>query len=155
MITETIMSREEILKNGFFNERRWLSNFHLCQVEYDGLKYPSSENAYQAAKCLVEKDRLQFVQITPEQARILGKHVQVRPDWEYVKEGVMHNILYAKFDQNRDLYKKLQDTGTEDLVEYNWWGDRYWGVYKGKGENHLGKILMKLRQELKEKDLTN
>ena len=35
---------------GFFGGYRWLSNFHVCDVMFEGDLYPSSENAYQAAK---------------------------------------------------------------------------------------------------------
>jgi predicted NAD-dependent protein-ADP-ribosyltransferase YbiA (DUF1768 family) len=43
----------------------------------------------------------------------------------------------------------LIDTGDQELIEGNWWGDVIWGVCNGKGENHLGKILMEVRKELK------
>lgn len=47
------------------------------------------------------------------------------------------------------LRSQLLSTGTAELVEGNWWNDRYWGVCNGRGENHLGKILMRIREELK------
>jgi predicted NAD-dependent protein-ADP-ribosyltransferase YbiA (DUF1768 family) len=41
-------------------------------------------------------------------------------------------------------------TGSEEIIEWNNWGDRIWGkTYDGVGENHLGKILMKIREEHK------
>jgi predicted NAD-dependent protein-ADP-ribosyltransferase YbiA (DUF1768 family) len=49
--------------------------------------------------------------------------------------------------------QKLLDTGTQTLVEGNWWGDVFWGVCKGVGSNHLGKLLMKLRKEGQQTDL--
>jgi len=54
----------------------------------------------------------------------------------------------AKFEQNPDLAAKLIATGDEELVEGNTWGDTYWGVCRGVGQNKLGKILMNVRQEL-------
>jgi predicted NAD-dependent protein-ADP-ribosyltransferase YbiA (DUF1768 family) len=39
-------------------------------------------------------------------------------------------------------------TGDCELVEGNTWGDKFWGVCDGEGENHLGKLLMKIRAEL-------
>ncbi len=58
----------------------------------------------------------------------------------------------AKFTQNPDLLSKLLATGDAELIEGNTWGDRVWGVdlYRGAGENHLGKILMRIRDELRD-----
>ena len=42
----------------------------------------------------------------------------------------------------------LLATGEEYLVEGNTWGDKYWGVCGGIGLNHLGKLLMQVRDEL-------
>ena len=63
----------------------------------------------------------------------------------------MLNVVRAKFDQHPDLAQKLLETGDEELVEGNTWGDRYWGVCGGKGKNMLGKILMRVREELRRK----
>ena len=61
----------------------------------------------------------------------------------------MLDVVRAKFDQHPDLAQKLLATGDEELVEGNDWGDIYWGVYKGHGKNMLGKILMRVRAELR------
>ena len=60
----------------------------------------------------------------------------------------MYLICRAKFFQNEDLGQKLMNTGDAVLIEGNYWGDRYWGVCNGEGQNKLGKILMKIREEL-------
>ena len=44
----------------------------------------------------------------------------------------------------------MEDTNNEELIEGNTWNDTYWGVCNGRGQNHLGKILMKVRSLLKE-----
>lgn len=74
----------------------------------------------------------------------------MRPDWELVKYDVMYEVCMAKFTQNPDLLSKLLATGDAELIEGNTWGDRVWGVdiHRGIGENHLGKILMRIRSEL-------
>ena len=79
-----------------------------------------------------------------------GKKVQLCADWETVKNGVMEEVVRAKFSQNPDLLQKLLDTGDPDLTEGNGWHDPYRGVdvRTGRGENHFGRILMKLRSEL-------
>ena len=79
----------------------------------------------------------------------MGRSVSLRPDWEDIKDDVMLEGLYRKFT-NDELAEWLLDTGDEELVEGNWWGDRYWGVCNGIGQNKLGKLLMKVREELAE-----
>ncbi len=54
----------------------------------------------------------------------------------------------SKFTRHFDLREKLLATGDRKLVEGNTWGDTFWGVCRGNGKNHLGKILMKIRAEL-------
>jgi predicted NAD-dependent protein-ADP-ribosyltransferase YbiA (DUF1768 family) len=80
----------------------------------------------------------------------MGRAVTLRHDWEAVKFSYMELGLRLKF-QNSDLAEKLIATGDEELVEGNTWGDRVWGVCDGEGENRLGKLLMKIREEIKSK----
>ena len=61
----------------------------------------------------------------------------------------MLNLVRAKFKQNPGLAEKLLNTGERELVEGNQWGDTFWGVCSGKGENVLGKILMQVRLEIR------
>ena len=63
---------------------------------------------------------------------------------------IMYNICKAKFTQNETLKTKLLKTGDAMLIEGNTWGDRIWGQVNGVGENNLGKILMRIREELKD-----
>ena len=62
----------------------------------------------------------------------------------------MEEIVRAKFYQNPQLAEKLIATADRKIVEGNTWHDTFWGVdaATGKGENHLGVILMKIREEL-------
>ena len=78
------------------------------------------------------------------------KKVKLREDWEDIKLEVMHNVVFNKFvnKSTSNLGYKLIYTGDAELIEGNNWKDKYWGVYNGIGENHLGKILMKVRSEL-------
>jgi predicted NAD-dependent protein-ADP-ribosyltransferase YbiA (DUF1768 family) len=73
----------------------------------------------------------------------------VRPDWDDTKINTMLTLLRQKFALGSELAKKLLDTGNRDLVEGNTWGDTFWGVCKGQGENMLGKLLMQVRAELR------
>ena len=65
----------------------------------------------------------------------------------------MEDCLRAKF-AIPELKEMLLATGDEELIEGTWWHDQFWVVcyfdqHKGEGQNHLGKLLMKIREELK------
>jgi N-glycosidase YbiA len=131
--------------SGFKGKYSFLSNFYPCEVSFDGAVYPSVEHAFQAAKVSDPNQRTAIRHAeTPRQARTLGKHVSLRKDWEQVKIGIMEDLLLKKFEDPR-LKLRLLGTGDQYLQETNWWGDTFWGVCNGKGFNHLGKLLMKLR----------
>ncbi|MCK5616237.1 NADAR family protein, partial [Candidatus Pacearchaeota archaeon] len=53
----------------FKGEHFYLSNFYKAPTMYDGVQYPTSENAYQAAKSLDPEVRKQFVDVTPGKAK--------------------------------------------------------------------------------------
>lgn len=140
-------ANEPILR--FTGEYRWLSNFWSCFVELDGKTYPSTENAFQAAKTLDTALRAPFRRYFPGKAKKEGRLLKLRPDWESVKLGIMEDLNRQKFTRNAELRERLLATGDAQLVEGNDWGDQYWGVDDERGgQNHLGKILMRIRAEL-------
>ncbi len=72
-------------------------------------------------------------------------------NWQLACLGLMSEGVTKKFDANLDIAQKLYDTGDEEIIEGNTWGDRFWGVDppgSGNGLNHLGKILMNVRANL-------
>lgn len=134
----------------FQGEYRWLSNFWPAGILYDGFFYMSTESAYQAAKARTIEERAEFIPLSAKEAKRKGKHLDIRDDWNQVKLKVMEDLLRLKFNPviHPDLYTKLIETGNAELIEGNTWGDTFWGVCKGKGENHLGRLIMKIREEL-------
>jgi ribA/ribD-fused uncharacterized protein len=130
---------------GFFGDYRFLSNFHECPVMFDGVIYPSSENAYMAAKTLDVEARKAFETMNPKEAKLAGRMIPLREDWELVKIDIMRFILFDKFTRNLDIREKLIQTEDAYLEETNHWGDTIWGVCDGFGSNLLGKILMDTR----------
>ena len=130
----------------------FLSNFYEAPVNYRGLTFPNNEAAFQAQKCLDPEEQQRFTQLSPREAKHLGRQVALRPDWEKVKEQLMEEIVLAKFTQHPDLAALLMATGDKLLIEGNRWNDRYWGVdlRSGTGKNRLGAILMKVRKRLRE-----
>lgn len=133
----------------FKDKYSFLSNFYPAETMYDGVLYPTSEHAYIAAKTLSPTLRAHITTLTtPGADRHYGRRLDLRPDWEDVKLGIMHQIVRDKFIRNPELREKLLATGDDLLIEGNTWGDTFWGCVGGEGENHLGKILMKVRWEL-------
>lgn len=134
----------------FTGEYRWLSNFWPSEVRWYGISFDSVENAYQAAKCENSADMPQFLGLTAGQSKRLGRKVKMRWNWESVKLSIMEDLVCQKFNIP-ELKAKLLATGTQKLVEGNYWGDTFWGQCPfGTGFNHLGIIIMKVRDELSE-----
>lgn len=139
--------------DSFKGKYAFLSNFYEAPVEYDGLKFKNSEAAYQAQKCESYEQRKQFQEMDPSRAKRKGRHVILRHNWDKIKITEMLEIVRCKFQQNEDLKERLLATGDAHLEEGNDWGDTIWGTVNGKGQNNLGKILMQVREELKDKKL--
>lgn len=135
----------------FDGKYAFLSNFYPSSItDEDYITYPTVEHYFQAMKTLDTGVRFYIaIQTTPGKAKRLGRRLDLRPDWEFIKDSVMEKALRIKFS-NPELRKALLDTGDEYLEEGNTWGDQYWGVCNGVGKNTLGKLLMKIRQEIKE-----
>lgn len=139
----------------FSGKYYFLSNFFQSSVTWQGLTYQNNEAAFQSAKTLNEYARRSFAALDPSTAKSRGRKVLLRDDWESVKYDIMYEICKAKFTQNTDLKKKLLNTGDVYLAEGNTWHDNIWGNCQCdrcrdiSGQNHLGKILMKIREELR------
>ncbi len=136
----------------FRGEYFFLSNFYPFVMEYNGLFFNTVEAAFQSQKTTDPNKMVKFASIIdPNEAKRLGRKVELRPDWEGVKLQIMHKILKIKFS-DPILKEKLNDTGIEELIEGNTWGDRYWGAVlkdgKWEGQNWLGRLLMQIRQQI-------
>lgn len=134
--------------DSFKGEYSFLSNFYPVLVTYEGITYCNSEAAFQAQKCRYETDRQTFAYLSAADAKSKGRTVNLRSDWESVKDKIMYEICLAKFTQNPSLALRLIETNGEDLVEGNNWNDKYWGKCDGEGLNKLGEILMNIRTKL-------
>lgn len=134
----------------FRGKYAFLSNFYYAPVTYLNHKYANNEAAFQAQKTTFvnEQKRFYIKHLTnPADAKKLGRKVTLRPDWNQLKIQIMYEVCFAKFIQNPDLMQALLATGDALLVEGNTWGDRFWGKVNGFGENHLGRILMDIREK--------
>jgi len=143
----------------------FLSNFSPAEIEHNGIKYPTIEHYYVAMKA----NKMQFLNGVyyafddfremvaklkePAFAKKIGKMISIRKDWHDVKFDIMYWGIKEKF-KNEKLKEMLLSTGDEEIIEGNVWHDQIWGSCdcdkcRGKGKNHLGKILMKVRDELR------
>ena len=134
----------------FRGEFSFLSNFHDVEIKYGSLKFKNVESAFQALKSKDYNIRKMFENLSGAEAKRLGRKIELRKDWSDIKDSVMEYLIRLKF-KNIDLRRKLLATGEQLLVEGNYWNDVYWGVdlKSGKGENRLGKILMKVRKDIR------
>lgn len=131
----------------FKGQYYFLSNYYNAEVTYNGITYKNNEAAFQAQKD--PKKTSSFAHLDPSQAKRKGRSVKLRHNWDKIKEQIMYEICLAKFTQNENLKLKLLETEDAYLEEGNDWGDKEWGLVNGNGKNKLGKILMKIRDELK------
>lgn len=148
--------------DSFSGDYAFLSNFykdpvgHLIVLEGDyfgihDMPFLTVEHAYQAAKATNHDDFCRVANCeTPGKAKKVGRNIQMNEYFESNKLDIMLNLIRWKFETNTLLRDALLNTGDAELIEGNTWGDTYWGVCGGKGMNHLGRILMLVRKELKE-----
>lgn len=141
----------------FRGDYEFLSNFYPAKLMFDGIAYYNAEAAYQAQKCADLAQREQFAKLYSDESKRFGCSIVVREDWDEIKVDVMKQVVRAKFEQNPRLAEMLLATGDIPLQEGNTWHDVFWGVdlKTGTGENHLGRILMQLREDFKTNGITD
>lgn len=133
-----------------FSEFEWPSNFYILEpFIFENIEYSTTENFYQAMKSNNPEIRLHISKLKPGQSKRYTKKDSfiLRDDWEDVKYSVMETALRIKFGQEK-MAKFLLATRDIYIEETNTWDDVYWGVCNGVGLNHLGLLLMKIRNEL-------
>lgn len=135
--------------DGFRGEYEYLANTYNSDITYDGMTYTNAEAAYWAQRVKDKRARNKYSRLSGNKAR--AKAMQAIPieDWETTKNDIMMNILRVKFNKNSELGKKLIATNDAKIINTNTYRDDYYGVYMNKGKNILGKMLMKIRDEIK------
>ena len=149
-----IIKQKEILFYSRSDDYGWLSNFERSPQRVDGVCYETNEHYYQSQKA-IGLDIWKWIKEAPNPflAMKAGRSLrnkEIRNDWHEIKDKIMLRGLRAKFDQNDILKQDLLDTGNATLHEDSE-TDMFWGI---KGRDILGKLLMKVREELK-KDVNN
>lgn len=133
-----------------------LCNFSAFTVVMDGITYPTSEHAYQAQRYIRsgDKDIVRFIRKASSaheafQIAQENKHLAL-PSWQGVKFDVMKEILFLKVNQHPYVMQKLLETGDRIIIEDSWRDDVWgWGPNKD-GQNHLGRLWMEIREELRQ-----
>ena len=133
----------------FDGKYAFLSNYYESKMLYEGIEYTSSEAVFQAQKTLDIELRKEIAVMPPNKAKRAGRKLEIRPDWDLIRNKVMFDIVYVKFTQNEELKQRLLSTKDAELIEGNYWKDTHWGVCNGVGLNMLGKTLMVVREMLK------
>lgn len=128
------------------------SNFHLCPLSLNGLRFKSAEHAYQHKKAIFHGRRDIAARVlqsrSPHSAKQALKFIQTS-GWHACKAEVMTEILTAKAKQNPVFQRALLNTGNKQLI-HNTETDSFWGCGEDfKGLNTLGKILEDLRQSFR------
>ena len=153
--------------NPALNDHKEFSNMHEAPIQVDGITFPTVEHYFQWSKAKmfgdVEIQNKILKTASPKSVKSYGKKVKGFDEeaWNEKKDSVMRTAVKAKLMQHPDILKKLRDTGTRPIAEADPRG-KYWGIgtsaetSKAKdpsrwpGQNKLGKILMELRDEVKE-----
>lgn len=129
------------------------SNFAAYPVTLKGRVWPTNEHYFQAQKFAgTEHEEAVRLAKTPKLAANMGRSRErpLRADWEQAKDGIMAEVVRAKFTQHADLRRILLETGDATIVEHRA-KDSYWGDGPdGSGKNMLGRILMRVRDELRQ-----
>jgi len=128
------------------------SNFSPHGIEVEGVFWPTVEHYFQAEKFSDEayRERIRRAKL-PKDAKALGRTraLPIHADWDTRRDDVMLAAIRRKFATHETMRELLLSTGDEELLE-NAPMDFYWGCGRtGTGQNKLGKILMRVREELR------
>lgn len=131
--------------------KNWFSNMLPMDTPLmiGDIAFYTVENYYQAMKFGDELTVRLIAKMNPYEAKkYAAKHrSQFHLNSKFDKLAVMEVALRHKFKSGTSWYTRLIATGSEEIVEWNNWHDTYWGkdINTKIGENHLGKLLMKIR----------
>lgn len=133
-------------------------------LNVNGVRILTSEALYQACRFphLPEVQRQIIAERSPMTAKMKSKPYRdnSRPDWDIVRTKIMRWCLQVKLVQNWDKFSKLLlETGDLPIVEDSR-KDDFWGAKPEDeeilvGANVLGRLLMQLREQVKNGEITS
>lgn len=147
-------------------ENGYLSNWYMSEFTYNDIKFSSMEQymMYQKTVTFHDYDVAKDIMGTDDVAEIkaLGRKVKNYSDviWNGLRQIVIYQGLFAKFQQNVTLKQRLLETGdsiiAECAVKDTIWGiglsmkdTKRFDINEWQGTNLLGFALMAVRKELK------
>ena len=135
---------------GFQGEYDFLNNDYPCKIfcQEDGLTYSNVTSALIAHKTNDIGARRKIARLSGAKARKKESLLYGNDEYEYTKDDILYKLLYIKFNSNNKLKEKLLSTKNKQLLNIVSYPDTEYGIYLGNGKNNLGKMLMKLRDEL-------
>lgn len=131
----------------------FLSNYYRWWFVLDCRRWETVEHYYQAAKFHHRPELGERIRLLPDgdaAKSFAGQREPLwSPDWGEIRLGIMQGALRAKFGRSALRTAALLATGDAWLAEASPYDD-YWGLgLEGNGNNHLGRLLMELRAELR------
>lgn len=149
----------------FYGNKDNFSNFYKTNFTVEGVTFCCGEQFVMYSKAMLFKDydiaEKIMSETAPAKMKALGRKVKNFDDevWADNRENMTYIGLLAKYKQNQDLMAELLSTGNREIVEASP-RDKVWGIGMGvgnteiedkdkwKGQNILGKILMKVRDHI-------
>ena len=139
-----------------FGDLGYLANYSNHGFTIDNIYYKTVEHYYQAMKYEDKEIREKIINAeTPKEASNIGRDRNNKriDNFKKIKDDIMYNGILEKFRQNRDIAFKLIETRNQEIAEATV-DEYYWGIGKDRtGENHIGKILVKVRDRIKKEIL--
>ncbi|PFH36870.1 FHA domain-containing protein [Besnoitia besnoiti] len=134
--------------DSFTGEYKFLSLDYPCLVFFQGRFFPSARHALLASRYPKAVDELSNVEDIKTLKKV-AKEKEEDPDWQRLRLKWLEHIQRDKFRRHADLREKLRNTGGRELVWLNN-GDSFFGQIGNRGQNHLGRILMEIRNNINE-----
>ena len=156
----------------FYSKYSVLSNHFPCRFKAKGETYSSMEKYLHCRIAQLFEDQQLVHKISEEDDPVvikrLGKNIKNfdKAIWKREIGTILYDGLFEKFQQNPDLGEYLVNTGESVIVEasktdkqygigYGLGDQRLWDRKQWKGQNLMGKTLMKVRSDIKKHSKTN
>lgn len=150
-----IKPNAENVIDSFTGRYAFLSESYPASITYAGTVFPSVLHAFQASKT---KDTARHAMILmiddAHEVKKFSWEEKVQWQWLRKKLRLRLEMRRQQFEYGSEMAGKLLDTGDAKIVFLNRYLDRYWGATRRKngpykGDNHDGKIVMQVRDELR------
>ena len=133
-----------------------LASYSKHEFELDGESWPSVEHYYQGMKFEPGevRDAVRQAESPAVAKELADKHKKaVRNDWMKVREVIMTRGIYIKCRTHPKVAQALLATGEKQIVETSQY-DYFWGCGRDtRGHNTYGKVLMAVREKLREEGM--